>query len=74
MFQPLVTEFILLGITNKKELKLPLFFLFLLIYVATLIGNLGIILLIRRDPQLHTPMYFFLSSLAFVDVNYSSCL
>uniref|UniRef100_A0A670HT15 Olfactory receptor n=1 Tax=Podarcis muralis TaxID=64176 RepID=A0A670HT15_PODMU len=68
------TEFILLGITSRMELKLPLFFLFLLIYIVTLVGNIGMILLIRRDPRLHTPMYFFLSNLAFVDVNYSSAI
>ncbi|XP_062972953.1 olfactory receptor 5AR1-like [Elgaria multicarinata webbii] len=69
-----VTKFVLFGITDQKELKLPLFVLFLLIYIVTLVGNLGIILLIRRDPRLHIPMYFFLSNLAFVDVNYSSAI
>ncbi|XP_061465572.1 olfactory receptor 5AR1-like isoform X1 [Rhineura floridana] len=69
-----VTEFILLGITQRKELKLPLFFLFLLIYIVTLVGNVGMIVLIRRDSRLHTPMYFFLSNLAFIDVNYSSAI
>nr|XP_056708104.1 olfactory receptor 1020-like [Euleptes europaea] len=69
-----ITEFVLLGITNRPELRLPLFILFLLIYVVTLVGNLGLIILIKADSQLHTPMYFFLSSLAFVDVNYSSTI
>ncbi|XP_066476608.1 olfactory receptor 5AP2-like [Tiliqua scincoides] len=69
-----VTEFFLSGITNRTELKLPLFLLLLLIYFVTLVGNLGIIFLIRVDSQLHTPMYFFLSHLAFVDVNYSSTI
>ncbi|XP_048342434.1 olfactory receptor 1020-like isoform X2 [Sphaerodactylus townsendi] len=69
-----ITEFVLLGITNRPELRLPLFILFLLIYVTTLVGNLGLIILIKADSQLHTPMYFFLSSLAFVDVNYSSTI
>ncbi|XP_048342193.1 olfactory receptor 1020-like isoform X2 [Sphaerodactylus townsendi] len=69
-----VTEFILLGITNRSELRLPLFILFLLVYEVTLVGNLGLIILIKRDSRLHTPMYFFLSSLAFVDINYSSAL
>ncbi|XP_054827566.1 olfactory receptor 1020-like isoform X1 [Eublepharis macularius] len=69
-----ITEFILLGITDQPELRLPLFILFLLIYAFTLLGNLGLIILIKIDSQLHTPMYFFLSSLAFVDVNYSSTI
>ncbi|XP_048342433.1 olfactory receptor 1020-like isoform X1 [Sphaerodactylus townsendi] len=69
-----ICVFVLLGITNRPELRLPLFILFLLIYVTTLVGNLGLIILIKADSQLHTPMYFFLSSLAFVDVNYSSTI
>lgn len=46
--------------------------MFLFIYLFTVLGNLGLILLIRIDSQLHTPMYFFLSNLAFIDVFYSS--
>ncbi|XP_029142469.1 olfactory receptor 1020-like [Protobothrops mucrosquamatus] len=69
-----VSNFILLGITDQKELQLPLFVLFLLIYIITLMGNLGMILLIKTDSRLHIPMYFFLSNLAFVDVNYSSSI
>ncbi|NXC43614.1 O1019 protein, partial [Penelope pileata] len=66
-----VTEFVLLGFTNLQEL---LFVIFLLIYITTLVGNLGMIVLIRSDPQLHTPMYFFLSHLSFLDVCYSSSI
>ncbi|KAM6465631.1 olfactory receptor 5AP2-like [Liasis olivaceus] len=69
-----VSKFILLGITDQKELRLPLFVLFLVIYIITLVGNLGMILLIKTDSRLHIPMYFFLSNLAFVDVNYSSSI
>ncbi|XP_077175071.1 olfactory receptor 5AP2-like isoform X3 [Paroedura picta] len=69
-----VSEFILLGITNRSELRIPLFILFLLIYAISLVGNLGLIAVIKRDSRLHTPMYFFLSSLAIVDVNYSSAI
>lgn len=65
-------EFILLGITGSPELQLPLFIFFLLIYLITIMGNLGMILLIRIDSRLHTPMYFFLSNLSFVDLCYSS--
>ncbi|NXK44227.1 O1019 protein, partial [Chauna torquata] len=64
-----VMEFVLLGFTSLQEL---LFMIFLLIYITTLVGNLGMIILIRTDSQLHTPMYFFLSHLAFLDICYSS--
>ncbi|XP_014426060.3 olfactory receptor 5AR1-like [Pelodiscus sinensis] len=63
-----VTEFILSGLTDHPELQVPLFVLFLLIYVTTLICNGGMILLITIDPQLHTPMYFFLRTLSFCDL------
>ncbi|XP_074852170.1 olfactory receptor 8U3-like [Carettochelys insculpta] len=69
-----VTEFILLGITDRPELQVPFFLLFLVIYAITLVGNLGMIVLIRVDCRLHTPMYFFLSHLAFVDLCYSSTI
>ncbi|XP_006032295.1 olfactory receptor 1038-like [Alligator sinensis] len=69
-----VTEFILMGITNQPELQVPLFVLFLMIYIVTLVGNLGMIVLIKTEPRLHTPMYFFLSHLAFVDLCYSSTI
>ena len=67
-----VTEFVLMGLTDRQELKMPLFVLFLSIYLFTVAGNLGLILVIRTDSRLHTPMYFFLSNLAFVDFCYSS--
>ena len=67
-----VKEFILVGLTDQEELKTPLFVLFLSIYLFTVAGNLGLILVIRTDSRLHTPMYFFLSSLAFVDFCYAS--
>ncbi|XP_012602103.1 olfactory receptor 5AL1-like [Microcebus murinus] len=62
-----VTEFILLGLTDNPALQAILFGVFLLIYLVTVMGNLGLIVLIHISPQLHTPMYFFLSHLAFVD-------
>nr|XP_009680899.1 PREDICTED: olfactory receptor 1038-like [Struthio camelus australis] len=70
----IVTEFILTGFTSRPDLQIPLFMVFLLIYVVTLLGNFGMIILIRTDSQLHTPMYFFLSHLAFVDLCYSSTI
>ncbi|XP_037662253.1 olfactory receptor 1052-like [Choloepus didactylus] len=69
-----VTEFILLGLTDHAELKVVLFLLFLVIYFITLVGNLGMIFLIQISPKLHTPMYFFLSCLSFVDACYSSVI
>nr|XP_001488306.2 olfactory receptor 8U9 [Equus caballus] len=69
-----VSEFILVGLTDHQELKMPLFVIFLSIYLFTVAGNLGLILVIRADARLNTPMYFFLSNLAFVDFCYSSVI
>ncbi|XP_074083955.1 olfactory receptor 5W2-like [Macrotis lagotis] len=68
------TEFILLGITPAPELKVAFFVLFLIVYLVTLIANLGMIILIKIDSQLHLPMYFFLSHLSFCDLCYSSAV
>ncbi|NP_001001038.1 olfactory receptor Olr257 [Rattus norvegicus] len=67
-----VTEFILLGLTDNLVLKVILFTIILCIYLVTMSGNLSTILLIRVSSQLHHPMYFFLSHLASVDIGYSS--
>ncbi|XP_008847796.1 olfactory receptor 502-like [Nannospalax galili] len=67
-----VTEFLLLGLTNNLVLQVILFIVILCIYVVTLSGNLSTILLIRASPQLHYPMYVFLSHLASTDIGYSS--
>uniref|UniRef100_A0A8C6I5P9 Olfactory receptor n=1 Tax=Mus spicilegus TaxID=10103 RepID=A0A8C6I5P9_MUSSI len=72
--QSTVTEFILTGLTNKPELQLPLFLLFLGIYLFTELGNLGMVILISISSHLHTPMYFFLSSLSFIDLCYSTVI
>ncbi|XP_059125603.1 olfactory receptor 5B3-like [Peromyscus eremicus] len=69
-----VSYFLLLGLTNDPDLQLPLFITFLLIYTITLVGNLGMILLIFLDSRLHTPMYFFLGNLSLVDFCYSSAV
>ncbi|XP_075403756.1 olfactory receptor 8H1-like [Tenrec ecaudatus] len=69
-----VPDFILLGLTDSEGVRLVLFHLFLLIYLVTVLGNAGMILIIRLDLQLHTPMYFFLSHLSFIDVSYSSVI
>ncbi|CAI9166814.1 unnamed protein product [Rangifer tarandus platyrhynchus] len=67
-----VTEFILLGLTDQPDLQLPLFLLFLGMYMVTVLGNLGLIILIALNSHLHTPMYFFLFNLSFIDLCYSS--
>ncbi|XP_055990258.1 olfactory receptor 5L1-like [Sorex fumeus] len=69
-----VSEFILLGLTEVPELRVWLFLVFLLIYGVTVVGNLGMISLIRVSSRLHTPMYFFLSHLSFVDFCYSTVI
>nr|XP_020732468.1 olfactory receptor 5W2-like [Odocoileus virginianus texanus] len=69
-----LTEFIFLGITDNTEDKVILFTMFLLVYLITLLANLGMITLIRMDPQLHTPMYFFLSHLSFCDLSISTAV
>ncbi|XP_006877861.1 PREDICTED: olfactory receptor 8U8-like [Chrysochloris asiatica] len=69
-----VTEFILVGLTDHQEWKVPLFLIFLSIYLFTVVGNLGLIIVIRVDARLNTPMYFFLSNLAFVDFCYTSVI
>ncbi|XP_002709183.2 olfactory receptor 8U3-like [Oryctolagus cuniculus] len=69
-----VTEFILLGFSVARDIEIVLFLLILAIYTLTLVGNVGMISLIRLDSRLHTPMYFFLSNLAFVDLCYSSSI
>ncbi|XP_045413279.1 olfactory receptor 5H2-like [Lemur catta] len=67
-----LTEFILTGLTHQPEWKIPLFLVFLVIYLITIMGNLGLIALIWNDPHLHIPMYLFLGSLALVDAWISS--
>ncbi|CAK7308000.1 Olfactory receptor 5B3 [Vulpes lagopus] len=69
-----VTQFILLGLTNDPELQVPLFIMFTFIYLITLVGNLGITVLILLDSRLHTPMYFFLSNLSLADFGYSTAV
>lgn len=67
-----VTTFILLGFTDHPDLQGFLYVTFLTIYLVTLAWNLALIFLIRGDTRLHTPMYFFLSNLSFIDICYSS--
>ena len=69
-------KFVLTGLTDgrglQEGLQVPLFLVFLIIYLTTMAGNLGLIFLIWKDPHLHTPMYSFLGSLAFADACSSS--
>ncbi|XP_005378707.1 PREDICTED: olfactory receptor 8B3-like [Chinchilla lanigera] len=70
--ESLVTEFLLAGLTGHPELQLPLFYLFLMIYIVTLVGNLGLVTLIALNSLLHSPMYYFLFNLSSIDLCYSS--
>ncbi|KAG6539582.1 olfactory receptor [Crotalus adamanteus] len=67
-----INDFVFISFTNKPVLNITLFLVFLVFYMATLVGNIGMIALIRASPQLHTPMYFFLSNLSFIDSLFSS--
>ncbi|XP_011835956.1 PREDICTED: olfactory receptor 7A10-like [Mandrillus leucophaeus] len=67
-----ISEFLLLGLSEEPELQPFLFGLFLPMYLVTMLGNLLIILATISDSHLHTPMYFFLSNLSFVDVCFVS--
>nr|XP_032638000.1 putative olfactory receptor 2B8 [Chelonoidis abingdonii] len=65
-------EFILLGVSDRPQLELLLFVLILISYTITLLGNTTIIMVSWLDPHLHTPMYFFLSNLSFLDLCYTT--
>lgn len=65
-------EFILLGFSDRPRLELPLFVVFLISYILTILGNLAIIIVSRLDSKLHTPMYFFLTNLSLLDLCYTT--
>ncbi|XP_069486146.1 olfactory receptor 5V1-like [Ambystoma mexicanum] len=67
-----IYQFILMGLSTKPEVQLFLAALFILTYISIIAGNLLILLVIRMNPHLHTPMYFFLGNLSFLDVCSSS--
>ncbi|XP_053780646.1 olfactory receptor 8H1 [Desmodus rotundus] len=69
-----VSDFILMGLTESEDIQLVLFILFLMIYLISVLGNAGMILIIHLDLQLHTPMYFFLSHLSLLDLSYSTAI
>uniref|UniRef100_A0A452QDB3 Olfactory receptor n=1 Tax=Ursus americanus TaxID=9643 RepID=A0A452QDB3_URSAM len=70
--QIIIIEFILLGFQNEKEVEILLFSAFLLMYMTSLIGNTMIILLVCGDYRLHSPMYFFVANLSFLEVAITS--
>ena len=67
-----ISEFLLLGFSEERALQPLIYGLFLSMYLTTVLGNLLIILAVCSDPHLHTPMYYFLSNLSFVDICFSS--
>ncbi|KAF1445208.1 Olfactory receptor 10C1, partial [Pygoscelis papua] len=64
--------FVILGFSHRPDMKVIFFILFLCIYIIKLLGNLIILLVINMDPVLHTPMYFFLRDLSFLEICYTS--
>ncbi|XP_047549161.1 olfactory receptor 10G9-like [Lutra lutra] len=68
----LVTTFFLMGLPHAPAMDIPLLGIFLVIYVLTVVGNLLILLVIKVDSHLHTPMYFFLTNLSFIDMWFST--
>ncbi|XP_062951862.1 olfactory receptor 10A6 [Cynocephalus volans] len=72
--QSSVIEFILLGFSNFPQLQQQLFAVFLVIYLATLVGNAIIIVIISLDQRLHVPMYLFLQNLSVVDLSFSAVI
>ncbi|KAM5129970.1 olfactory receptor-like protein OLF1 [Mantella aurantiaca] len=69
-----MSSFILLGLSSIPYLQVIYFLIFLIIYGVTLSGNVLLIVLVRIDSQLHTPMYFFLTNLSFIDICFSSTI
>ncbi|XP_040859966.1 olfactory receptor 8J2-like [Ochotona curzoniae] len=69
-----VAEFIFMGVSDRPELQIPLFLVFLLIYGLTALGNLGIITLTSVDSRLQTPMYYFLRHLAIINLGNSTVI
>ena len=67
-------EFILLGFTDHPWLELPLCIVLLLTYPMAMVGNIAIILVSKLDPHLHSPMYFFLTNLSFLDMCYTASI
>nr|XP_012610465.2 olfactory receptor 12-like [Microcebus murinus] len=69
-----LTEFILLGFGSSPQVQILLFLLFLLLYMVIVLGNTSMLVIIKIDPRLHTPMYFFLRNLSYLDLCYSTVI
>ncbi|XP_054348140.2 olfactory receptor 12D2 [Pongo pygmaeus] len=67
-----VTKFLLLGVTDIQQLQPFLFMVFLTIYFINVAGNGAILMIVISDPRLHSPMYFFLGNLSYLDICYST--
>ncbi|XP_075185831.1 olfactory receptor 2G3-like [Anomaloglossus baeobatrachus] len=72
--QTLPSWFVLLGLSTDIHLQIIWFIVFLVMYLVTLVGNCLILFTVRISPTLHTPMYFFLSNLSFIDICFSSTI
>ncbi|XP_030402980.1 olfactory receptor 6B1-like [Gopherus evgoodei] len=72
--QTTITEFILLGFGDLHELKIPVFMVFLAIYIVTLTGNILIIVTVSYNQNLHKPMYFFLGNVSVLEVCYTTSI
>uniref|UniRef100_A0A8D1UFD8 Olfactory receptor n=1 Tax=Sus scrofa TaxID=9823 RepID=A0A8D1UFD8_PIG len=70
--QSVVSEFVFLGLTNSWEIQLILFVFTSTFYVASMMGNSLILLTVTSDPHLHSPMYFLLANLSFIDLGAAS--
>ncbi|KAM5229455.1 LOW QUALITY PROTEIN: olfactory receptor 9S13-like [Ctenodactylus gundi] len=70
----LLREFVLVGFGGGVETQALLFAVFLALYVVTVLGNLTMVMVITLDARLHSPMYFFLKNLSFLDLCYSSVI
>ncbi|KAM6170586.1 olfactory receptor 1L4-like [Rhynchocyon petersi] len=68
------SDFILLGLSSNPHLQKPLFAIFFVMYLVTVVGNVLIILAIHSDSRLHTPMYFFLRNLSFMDICFTTVI
>uniref|UniRef100_A0A8I5U1Z0 Olfactory receptor n=1 Tax=Pongo abelii TaxID=9601 RepID=A0A8I5U1Z0_PONAB len=66
--ESMVSEFVLLGLSNSWELQLFFFTIFSIVYVTSVLGNVLIIVIISFDSHLNSPMYFLLSNLSFIDI------
>ncbi|XP_063803865.1 olfactory receptor-like protein OLF3 [Pseudophryne corroboree] len=67
-------RFILIGLSTNPYLQTVYFVVFLLMYMVTILGNVLIIVIVRIDSQLQSPMYFFLTNLSFIDLCFSSTI